>query len=122
MPKVEKHALALGEPPRVRSEQHRHWIAELPCVACYMGNYPHGSSMDLWTGVISQAAHLRTGQRGGIGLKPPDSDIVPLCPKHHAEQHAWKYGEADWWFQQAVLLAGKLAGMSPDEKVKNAAT
>jgi len=31
-------------------------------------------------------AHIRHGSSGGMGLKPPDDLIMPLCRKHHAEE------------------------------------
>lgn len=35
-----------------------------------------------------QAAHVRIGTDGGMGVKPSDSFAIPLCDHHHAEQHA----------------------------------
>lgn len=67
----------------------------LPCVIC-------GG-----TGV--QAAHIRYGQRGGIGLKPGDDHITPLCHFHHAEQHHFTTGEKTeksaeekWWDSKGI--------------------
>jgi len=34
-----------------------------------------------------EAAHVRRGTDGGIGLKPSDRYAIPLCSEHHAEQH-----------------------------------
>lgn len=33
------------------------------------------------------AHHVRTGNTGGMGLKPSDRHTVPLCPAHHLELH-----------------------------------
>lgn len=42
-----------------------------------------------------QAAHIRHGLAGGMGLKPCDSLTVPLCPDCHNEQH--RKGEVWFW-------------------------
>ena len=42
-----------------------------------------------------QCAHVRLGTDGGTGLKPSDWWCVPLCAKHHADQHA--IGEQSFW-------------------------
>lgn len=34
-----------------------------------------------------QAAHVRRGTDGGIGMKPSDCYSLPLCSSHHGEQH-----------------------------------
>jgi hypothetical protein len=60
-----------------------------------------------------EAAHVRMGTDGGIGLKPSDSFTVPLCRKHHAEQHR---GEQTFWQkykQDPLRIAAALWGLSP---------
>ena len=39
-----------------------------------------------------EAAHVRIGTDGGIGMKPSDCWTIPLCSSAHREQH--KIGEA----------------------------
>lgn len=39
-----------------------------------------------------EAAHVRTGTDGGMGVKPGDNWVIPLCSAHHAQQH--HFGEA----------------------------
>lgn len=34
-----------------------------------------------------EAHHVRENGNSGTGIKPPDSDAVPLCTLHHAELH-----------------------------------
>ena len=34
-----------------------------------------------------EAAHVRRGTDGGVGMKPSDCYALPLCREHHAEQH-----------------------------------
>lgn len=65
--------------PRVRDEKHLNYIRSLPCCIC--GN------------INTEAAHIRTsnlnlGKRyTGKSEKPSDKWTVPLCNKHHREQH-----------------------------------
>ncbi|HZS57591.1 MAG TPA: DUF968 domain-containing protein [Bryobacteraceae bacterium] len=80
--------------PRVRSQKHLSFIRELPCCIC--GN-----------GTTVEAAHIRfTDLRAaknnpGIGAKPSDTFVCPLCNTHHREQHA--YGdEKKWWAQYGI--------------------
>ncbi len=42
-----------------------------------------------------QAAHVRSGTDGGMGMKPSDRYSVPLCPDCHAQQH--RVGELSFW-------------------------
>lgn len=35
-----------------------------------------------------EAAHVRSGTDGGIGLKPSDCWSISLCAAHHRQQHA----------------------------------
>jgi hypothetical protein len=35
-----------------------------------------------------QAAHVRRGSDGGVGMKPGDNFAIPLCEWHHHEQHS----------------------------------
>ena len=65
-----------------RRQQHLAFVRQLPCVAC--GKAPP-----------SEAAHLRTGTDGGIGVKPGDRYAVPLCITCHAKQH--RIGELSFW-------------------------
>lgn len=50
---------------RVKSRKHRMFIASLQCVCGTQGR--------------TQAAHVRKNNGGGMGFKPDDSHIVPLC-------------------------------------------
>ena len=42
-----------------------------------------------------EAAHVRKGTGGGMGLKPPDKFTLPLCAACHHEQH--QIGEAEFF-------------------------
>lgn len=65
---------------RQHDEKHLRFIRDLPCVIC--GN-----------NIETEATHVRftCAQVGklnpGIGRKPDDCWTVPLCGKHHREQH-----------------------------------
>lgn len=62
-----------GPDPR-RCPRHLAWIRTLPCAI------PGCRSK-------AQAAHVRMGTGGGMGMKPPDRWSIPLCCVHHYEQH-----------------------------------
>ncbi len=69
---------------------------KLPCVVCLK------SPCD--------AAHIRIGF-SGIGIKPGDDRVLPLCREHHSEQHST--GEKTFW---------KKVGINPialSEKIYN---
>lgn len=59
---------------KIRSRKHRKFVSELPCAICGIEG-------------LTQAAHIRTGNNAGMGLKSSDDCIVPLCVSCHAEQH-----------------------------------
>lgn len=78
--------------PREKCEPHLKFIRGLPCVICQ-------------NNIETEAAHVRmacieVGKRyTGKGEKPSDRWAVPLCGKHHRDQH--EIGEREFW-----LLAG----------------
>jgi hypothetical protein len=77
-------AIARGnrKPNLHRRGQHLAFVRQLPCVAC-------GKAAP------SEAAHVRRGANGGVGVKPADRYAVPLCNACHALQH-W-VGELSFW-------------------------
>lgn len=81
--------------PRIENETHRKFIGGLPCLIC--GNP-----------IESQAAHisysdLRWGKaERAFSRKASDFYCVPLCGRHHDEQHAMN--EREWW---------EIAGIDP---------
>lgn len=83
--RVDKSALTISEPKRIRSKEHLKFVAGQPCVIC--GRKP------------SHAHHLRHAQSRGLGLKVSDEFTVPLCAIHHNEVH--RVGkEETWWRTQ----------------------
>jgi len=79
---IDKTALALPEPRRIRDREHVRYVARQPCLIC--GRRP------------SDPHHLRFAQSRALGRKVSDELTVPLCRGHHREVH--RYGdEAAWW-------------------------
>ena len=70
------------KPDLRRRAQHSAFVRQLPCVAC-------GKAAP------SEAAHVRTGTDGGVGMKPGDRYALPLCASCHAKQH--RIGELTFW-------------------------
>jgi hypothetical protein len=70
-----------------RRQQHLAFVRQLPCVAC-------GKAAP------SEAAHVRTGTDGGVGVKPADRYAVPLCAACHARQH--RIGELSFWSARRI--------------------
>ena len=58
-----------------RSPAHRKWVRGHVCCVC-------GSSTAI------EAAHVREGTDGGMGMKPSDRWVISLCRDHHTEQHS----------------------------------
>ena len=81
-PKIDKSALTLSEPKRIRSKEHLRFVGRQACLIC--GRTP------------SQAHHIRYAQPKGLGLKVSDEFTVPLCAIHHHEIHTTG-DERRWW-------------------------
>jgi len=79
---IDKSALALPEPRRVRDRDHVRYVAKQSCLIC--GRQP------------SDAHHLRFAQHAALGRKVSDKFTVPLCRGHHREVHRCG-DEASWW-------------------------
>lgn len=46
-------------------------------------------------GLPIEAAHVRFGSGAGMGQKPSDWRVTPLCSEHHRQQHT--AGEPSFW-------------------------
>jgi len=79
---IDKSALSLPEPRRIRDKEHIKFVTRQPCLLC--GRSP------------SDAHHLRFAQRSALGRKVSDEFAVPLCRAHHREVHRCG-DEAAWW-------------------------
>ena len=87
---------------KIRSEAHRRFIASLPCCVCGADDV--------------QAAHIRTGNGAGMGLKSGDNYCVPLCIRCHLKQGE---GERKFWgphLEQANALANALFLISKEHE------
>jgi len=79
--------------PRQRDEAHLNFVRSLPCLICL-------------DDTSTEAAHIRyaeprAGKRWVGGQeKPDDAFAVPLCGKHHREQHTRR--EVEWWQWQGI--------------------
>ena len=84
---IDKSALAMPEPRRMRDRDHVRSIAQKPCLIC--GRRP------------SDPHHLRFAQSRAMGRKVSDEFTVPLCRGHHRELHQ-SGDEAAWWTKEGV--------------------
>ena len=72
--------------PREKSKKYLDYIRSLPCCIC--------------GGIDTEAAHIRTSSLAhekthtGMGEKPSDIWVLPLCNRHHRAQH----DTAEWAF------------------------
>jgi hypothetical protein len=94
--------------PRRENPKHLRWIAERPCLIC------SSSPCD--------AAHIKCADvriakplSSNIGMKADDRFAVPLCRRHHDEQHSG--GERTFWRKyhlDPVLIALALYSITGD--------
>lgn len=77
--------------PRVKSERHLAFIRQLPCCICH-------------NNIETQAAHVRftcdAKINPGMQQKPSDRYTVPLCNRHHEEQH--RMNEKVFWLTVGI--------------------
>jgi hypothetical protein len=79
--------------PRIRDAKHLEFIRSLSCCVC-------GDDTS------TEAAHIRTGSIGhgkaptGLGEKPSDQWCLPLCGRHHREQHTMN--EMAFWEKYGI--------------------
>ena len=80
--RIDKSALSLPEPRRIRDREHVKFVAQQPCLVC--GRRP------------TDAHHLRFAQSRALSRKVSDEFTVPVCRGHHREIHRCG-DEAAWW-------------------------
>ena len=94
----------------MESPKHLKFIRGLPCLVCH-------------NGIETEAAHVRfscieTGKRQtGKQEKPDDRWVVPLCSRHHREQHLMP--EKEFWLLvgiDPIKTARRLWGVSSDHE------
>jgi len=87
---VDKTALLVPVPRRIRDRDHVKSVAKQPCLVC--GRRP------------ADAHHLRFAQSPALGRKVSDEFTVPLCRGHHREVHRCG-DEAAWWKKTGIDAA-----------------
>lgn len=90
---------------RIRCPAHLKWIRGFKCCVPGCDMRP------------IEAAHVRTGTGGGMGMKPDDTWVISLCRDHHAEQH--RVGEPAFQARHGIdlkALAQEFAAKSPHRK------
>lgn len=79
--------------PRLYDPGYLAWLRKRPCIICQKPG-------------PSDPAHIRFGSAvygkrdTGAGEKPDDRWAIPMCRKHHSEQHSMN--ENDFWFYAMV--------------------
>ena len=83
------------KPKVARDPKYRRFIRDLPCCICYK-NF-HKDPLNLARAILffrnklSKCCH--TGTTGkGTSQKCSDYETVPMCDKHHQEQHGFNMG------------------------------
>lgn len=77
--------------PRIRDNAYLQDVRSLSCIICL-------------SNVCVDAAHIRYSAPGklnaGVGAKPDDCYVLPLCREHHALQHSM--GERQFWREMGL--------------------
>jgi hypothetical protein len=85
--RIDKSALVLSEPRRIRDLGHLAFVASKPCLVCGKNR--------------AHAHHLKFAQPTALGRKVSDEFTVPLCSLHHRELH--QHGdERAWWAARSI--------------------
>jgi len=87
---------------RFRCPSHLKWVRQHMCCVPGCDRRP------------IEAAHVRSGTGGGVGLKPDDIWVISLCRDHHTDQH-W-IGEGAFERKHGIsmrALAAEFAAKSP---------
>lgn len=90
-------------PPPARDKKYLAAIRQLPCLFPGCGVAPCGTS-----------AHVRQSTYT-LARKPSDYRTLPLCHRHHMEQHT--EGEQAWWDRHGIdpiAVADRLKAAYPD--------
>ena len=90
---VNKSALTLPEPRRIRNKDHVRFVAQQACLVC--GRKP------------SDPHHLRYLQPRALGRKASDEFTVPLCRIHHRAVH--RAGDERAWWKETGIDPSKVA-------------
>jgi hypothetical protein len=97
--------------PREKLDRHLDFIRSLPCLCCC-------------DNTATEAAHIRMSDariakvNAGVGQKPDDFFCVPLCGRHHREQHSGS--ELKFWQRfgvDPILYALRLWSVTGNHEV-----
>ena len=84
---VDKSALPISAPRRVRDKDHLRFVASQPCLVCRCSP--------------GHAHHIRFAQPRAMGRKVSDEWTVPLCATHHRSLHSVG-DEGKWWKARGI--------------------
>ena len=84
---------------KFRSNKHLQFIRTLPCCTC-----PATAP--------TEACHIRASLDGGIGLKPSDKYVVPMCHECHSKQHRTSEKEHFKNIDETIKFALKLHNLT----------
>lgn len=104
--RLKRPKMNVRETSVIRCASHLKWIRGHACAA---------SDMDCQVKI--EAAHVRTGTDGGMGMKPSDCWTIPLCSTHHRDQH--QIGEPAFERENRIdmkAIAKQLWTLSPHGK------
>jgi DNA recombination protein Rad52 len=105
---IDKSALAIGAPRRIRDREHLKYVANQPCLVC--GRQP------------AQAHHLTFAQPRARGVKTSDEWTVPLCALHHRELHD-RGDERAYWedirIEPQAVARELWEGLKEDQSLEN---
>ena len=85
--RIDKSALTLAEPTRLRDPDHLKFVFRHGCVVCGRNR--------------THAHHLTFAQPNALGRKVSDEYTVPLCSTHHRDLHH-AGNEQVWWAEKGV--------------------
>lgn len=92
-------SMKVRERPQVRLPAHLKWIRGHECAIA--GKHDCEGRIE--------AAHVRGGTDGGLGVKPSDWWTIPLCSAAHAEQH--RTGEAAFQMRYKLNMKATARGL-----------
>jgi hypothetical protein len=101
--RIDKSALTIAEPKRLRDKAHLRFVASQPCLVC--GRQP------------SDPHHLRFAQPRALGLKVSDEFTVPLCREHHQQLHQ-AGNEVAWWHDLDIKALEIAKGLWEESRMK----
>ena len=83
--------MGIRQAPQIRCPAHLQWVRGHECSV---------QNNDCLGKV--EAAHVRDGTDCGLGVKPSDIFVVPLCSWHHRQQH--NVGEKQFEFRHKISM------------------